>query len=103
MLFLKLSRPALIKLATALETGRLSPPFSTLALVNYVPAALSQEIVDELNRLSVEGVHNNHIAYTLHLIAAERAASQTVRDRVQLVWTGQGSSQRSGMVSRALR
>lgn len=88
MAFLKLSRPALIKLATALETGRLSRPFSASALVNYVPVALSQEIVDELNRLSVGGVHNNHIAYTLHLIAAERGASQVVRDRVELVWTG---------------
>ncbi len=88
MAFLKLSRPALIKLASALETGRLSPPFSASAIANYVPAALSQEIVDELNRLSSTDVHARHIAYTLGLLAAERSATQVVRDRVQLVWTG---------------
>lgn len=86
--FLQLSRPALVKLATALETGRLAPPFSLSAIANYVPAALSPEIVDELNRLSGEGVRGKQIAYTLRLLAAERGASQAVRDRVELVWTG---------------
>jgi hypothetical protein len=33
--FLNLSRPALINLAVALETGRLSPPFSISNVVNY--------------------------------------------------------------------
>lgn len=89
MIFLKLSRPTLIKLATALETGRLSPPFTLATIVNYVPAALSQEIVGELNFLRSRGVHSKHIAYTLRLLAAERGASQEVRDRFELVWTGQ--------------
>lgn len=88
MAFLKLSRPALVKLATALLSGRLSPPFLKSTVVNYVPAALSREVVDELNRLSSEGVNCNHIAYTLRLLAAERGASQQIRDRVDLVWTG---------------
>lgn len=88
MAFLKLSRPALVKLAVALEAQRLSSPFSLSTIANYVPATLGQEIVDELNRLSLEGVHSQHIAYTLRLLAAERSASQEVRDRIDLVWTG---------------
>ncbi len=88
MAFLQLSRPTLLKLATALENGRLSPPFLVSAIINYVPATLSQTVVDELNHLTCEGVKCSHIAYTLRLLAAERSASQQIRDRIELVWTG---------------
>ncbi|MHC5820711.1 MAG: hypothetical protein ACYT04_33785 [Nostoc sp.] len=74
--FLHLSRPALVNLAVALETGRLSPPFSTSNVANYIPAALNRDILDELNRLNVIGVHSQHIAYTLRLLAEERSTSQ---------------------------
>ncbi|AVH68329.1 DISARM system phospholipase D-like protein DrmC [Nostoc sp. 'Peltigera membranacea cyanobiont' N6] len=86
--FLNLSRPTLVNLAAALETGRLSPPFSISNVANYIPAALNRDIVDELNRLNVMGVHFQHIAYTLRLLAEERSTSQAVSDRVDLVWTG---------------
>jgi hypothetical protein len=113
MAFLHLSRPALVNLAVALETGRLSPPFSTSNVANYIPAALNQNIVDELNRLNVIGVHSEHIAYTLRLLAEERSTSQAVSDaygglrlRVDLVWTGPeiaGSQSRdTGVVVREL-
>ncbi|UKO98350.1 DISARM system phospholipase D-like protein DrmC [Nostoc sp. UHCC 0870] len=88
MAFLQLSRPTLLKLATALENGRLSPPFLISAIINYVPATLSQIVVDELNHLTGEGVKCSYIAYTLRLLAAERSASQQIRDRIELVWTG---------------
>ncbi|MDM9383351.1 DISARM system phospholipase D-like protein DrmC [Chlorogloeopsis sp. ULAP01] len=88
MAFLQLSRPTLLKLAIALENGRLSPPFLVSVIVNYVPATLSQIVVDELNHLTCEGVKCSHIAYTLRLLAAERSASQQIRDRIELVWTG---------------
>ncbi|MEH2376963.1 DISARM system phospholipase D-like protein DrmC [Nostoc sp.] len=111
--FLNLSRPALVNLAAALETGRLSPPFSTSNVANYIPAALNRDIVDELNRLNVIGVHSQHIAYTLRLLAEERSTSQAVSDaygglrlRVDLVWTGPeiaGSQSRdTGVVVREL-
>ena len=35
------------------------------------------------------GATPNHIAYTLRLLAAERESSQEVRERIDLVWTGQ--------------
>lgn len=88
MAFLQLSRPTLLKLAAALENGRLSPPFLVSAIINYVPTTLAQTVVDELNRLTGEGVKCSHIAYTLRLLAAERSASQQIRDRIELVWTG---------------
>ncbi|BAZ19245.1 phospholipase D/Transphosphatidylase (plasmid) [Kalymmatonema gypsitolerans NIES-4073] len=106
MAFLHLSRPALVNLAVALETGRLSPPFSTSNVANYIPVALNRDIVDELNRLNVIGVHSQHIAYTLRLLAEERSTSQAVSDRVDLVWTGPeiaGSQSRdTGVVVREL-
>jgi len=87
--FLKLSRPALGGLAAALETGRLNPPYSLLTLENYVPKGLCQEIMNELRHLSAMGSSPSQIAYSLNLLAAERATVQQVRDRVELVWTGQ--------------
>lgn len=98
--FLKLSRPALVGLATALTAGRLQAPYSTPILESYVPSGLCQEIVDELNRLSVAGVAPAHVGYSLNLLAAERATAQQLRDRVELVWTGRepGSESRSTAV-----
>lgn len=86
--FLKLSRPALTNLAIALESGRLFSPFLVSAIASYIPAALSQEVVEELNSLSFEGLSCKHIAYILRLLAAERTASQQVSDRASLVWSG---------------
>jgi hypothetical protein len=72
----------------------------------YIPVALNRDIVDELNRLSVIGIHSEHIAYTLRLLAEERNTSQAVSDRVDLVWTGPeiaGSQSRdTGVVVREL-
>ncbi len=99
--FLKLSRPALVGLATALTAGRLQAPYSTPILESYVPSGLCRDIVDELNRLSRAGVAPAHVGYTLNLLAAERATVQQLRDRVELVWTGQntaGSESRSTAV-----
>ncbi|MBD2457062.1 phospholipase [Nostoc sp. FACHB-87] len=87
--FLQLSRPVLLSLATAFETGRLHPPFSISTIKTYVPEILSSSVVEELNRLNAMGATPGHIAYTLRLLAAERSASQEVHDRVELVWTGQ--------------
>lgn len=87
--FLQLSRPVLLSLATAFETGRLHPPFSISTIKTYVPEILSNGVVEELNRLNAMGASPDHIAYTLRLLAAERSASQEIHDRVELVWTGQ--------------
>jgi phosphatidylserine/phosphatidylglycerophosphate/cardiolipin synthase-like enzyme len=87
--FLLLSRPALIGLADALESGRLKLPISESYLTRYIPAASLSALATELNRLYQAGFTAMQVAYTLRLVAAEREAAQSQRDRVDLVWTGQ--------------
>lgn len=88
-LWLKLNRHALIGLADALKAGRLFAPYFASSVIRHVPASLCQEVTAELNRLDATGATPAHIAYTLTALAAEREASQQIRDRVELVWTGQ--------------
>ena len=100
-----------------LPTAAPSSPFKMIIIIangivyflevpNYIPATLNRDIVDELNRLNVIGIHSQHIAYTLRLLAEERSTSQAVSDRVDLVWTGPeitGSQSRdTGVVVREL-
>lgn len=87
--FLQLSRPALVGLAAALKTGRLHAPYSAPTLASLVPKGLCRAVVEELNRLDAMGASPTHIAYTLNLLATERATTQQLSDRVELVWTGQ--------------
>jgi PLD-like domain len=86
--FLHLSRPACIGLAAALETGRLTAPFYAAVLTGLVPAAMRHEVVAELEMLDRMGMRVDHIAYLLRTIARERSLSQTSRDCIDLVWTG---------------
>ncbi|WP_199192321.1 DISARM system phospholipase D-like protein DrmC [Chlorogloea sp. CCALA 695] len=58
------------------------------AIASYIPAALSQEMLEKLNCLSAEGLSCKHIAYILRLLAAEPTVSQEMSDRINLVWSG---------------
>lgn len=87
--FHNLSRPTLISLADALSQGRLAVPYYAASLTGIVPVAWRQEIASELQSMSQMGFTNTHIAYTLRLLAQERALSQSTRDSVELVWTGE--------------
>ncbi|MCF3609716.1 DISARM system phospholipase D-like protein DrmC [Planktothrix agardhii 1033] len=86
--FHRLSRPALINLAAALESKRLVAPFFPPNLTTYVPLEIAVNVTVELEHLISTGMTENHIAYLLRLLAEERAFSQSVSDRVDLVWTG---------------
>lgn len=86
--FHQLSRPALLNLAAALESGRITAPFLPLHLNSYVPSSLAPDIASELEQLGVMGMTNQHKAYTLRLLAEERKSAQESRNRVNLVWTG---------------
>lgn len=88
-IFRQLSLPNLIGLANAIADGRFSPPLTETALLGHVPDALASTVVSELNRLLANGVALRHIAYTLRLLTEERIEAQKLRDRVDLVWTGQ--------------
>ncbi|AFY66693.1 DISARM system phospholipase D-like protein DrmC [Geitlerinema sp. PCC 7407] len=85
---MKLSRPALVGLASALETERFSFPIYPFALASYVPEQLTGAIASELNQLQQEGMSPVHMAYMLELLAQERAITHQKQDQIDLVWTG---------------
>lgn len=86
--FIHLSRPALLGLTGALETGRLSLPTSSVALSGYVPDAALTTVAQEINHLHQQGMTSGHLAYLLQALAAERSQSQAKQDHIDLVWTG---------------
>jgi phosphatidylserine/phosphatidylglycerophosphate/cardiolipin synthase-like enzyme len=83
----RLARTALTNLAEALREGRLVLPLSKSAMASYVPLEKQEEVCAALNALHQDGMAAKHIALTLTLLAEERAASQQMSDRVQLVWS----------------
>ena len=95
-----LTRHALLGLATALSTGRLGDPMSSMSLAEHVPVKLCDPVATELNRLAQAGMKPQHLAYLLRSIAEERELAQSQRDRINLVWTGQETS---GSASRDTR
>jgi phosphatidylserine/phosphatidylglycerophosphate/cardiolipin synthase-like enzyme len=102
----KLSKVAMLDLASDLGTGRLSPPYTPMAVGLGLPAGTGAETAAELELLRATGMQPMHIATMLKLLAAEREHAQEVADRLQLVWTGpdaQGSVGRdTGVVVREL-
>lgn len=84
----KLGRPAMKGLAAALDEGRVLPPFRRSQLRGRVPDELLEGLVGELEDLSARGMTPGHIAHMLRLLAEERAATQAIADRVELVWSG---------------
>jgi hypothetical protein len=93
-----LDRSALLVLATALESKRLSPPFHPACLDLYVPATLQGEVAGELDRLHRSGMSTEHIGYLLQVLAAEKEKIDGRSDRIDIVWTGQNVP---GLKSRA--
>jgi phosphatidylserine/phosphatidylglycerophosphate/cardiolipin synthase-like enzyme len=75
-------------LAAALESGNVAPPFHKSQLLRQIPEELVKGILYELRVLSSDGMAPAHIAYMLRLLSDERAASQAIADRVELVWSG---------------
>jgi len=88
-IFRQLSLPNLIGVANAIEDDRLTNPLTESTLLGYVPSSLANPLASELNQLLANGVSSQHIAYMLRLLAEERVETQKMRDRVDLVWTGQ--------------
>lgn len=86
--FLALSHPALVGLAAALDSTRLSLPVQPTHLAAYVPVDQLSAIATELNLLHQQGMTAQQIVYMLNLVIAERQASQDQRDCFELVWTG---------------
>jgi hypothetical protein len=74
-------------LAAAIKMGRLSSPFSVVAvkqIVNDAPYAVTQSLTE----MSDTGMSAVGIAYTLELLAATMADRPRIEDLVQVVATG---------------
>ena len=87
-IFHQLSRPTLLHLATALQTGRLQLPALRIDLADYVPANLQPLVEAEFEHLERLEMTSQQVAYLLRLLAQERQLQQAQSDRVDLVWTG---------------
>jgi phosphatidylserine/phosphatidylglycerophosphate/cardiolipin synthase-like enzyme len=83
-----LSRAHLIRFAEALEGGRLLPPFTSMQLEPYVPAAVVGQVTEAMAGLVGMGMQPRHVAQLVRVLAEERGAAQEVADRIQLVWSG---------------
>ncbi|MEB3192777.1 MAG: phospholipase, partial [Snowella sp.] len=87
--FHRLSYPALLNLAQALESGRLTIPCHCLELIPYVSSEMVQDLVNELDNLHLAGMTVSHITYWLRLLAQERILAQKISDTMDFVWTGE--------------
>ncbi len=99
--FLKVKRPSLFDLASALESGRLPLPPSVESLGPYASADTRPELRDTLSSLHDAGMASAHVAIMLRHLAEERSATQAVADQVGLVWSGDeviGATSRSTLV-----
>jgi hypothetical protein len=97
----KLPTEARRALAAALDAGRLSPPYSALALRRYVGADMAEPIVAELDRLADLGMTRVHVRELLSALDTEERPPEAT-----LVWSGpeeKGTASRdTGVVVREL-
>lgn len=79
---------ALDDLASALEAGRLRPPFVRTALRRHVHEAMADDVLRTLTDLHARGFSADHIAVLLRTLARERRHHQQAAERIELVWSG---------------
>ena len=84
----RLPRNVLEELARALFSGRIQPPYSTLALRDWLPEPELRPVLAELERFRIAGMTSPQIGIMVELLAHERARQQADQDRIQVVWTG---------------
>ena len=76
------------RLALALRTGRLRPPYAGVALRRHIAGVEADAIADGLRSLGDEGFTPAQLARMLEIVAADRAARPSPGDVIELVWTG---------------
>jgi phosphatidylserine/phosphatidylglycerophosphate/cardiolipin synthase-like enzyme len=84
----RLSNADLSALAAALRSGRLSVPFSEVAVRRYCAREVGSEVASEFERLATEGMQSKHLALLLDTVVETRTRTPSVGDMVELVWTG---------------
>lgn len=75
-------------LALALQSGRLAPPFSAIALRRVVSLASPEKLIAGLERLTEQGWTPSQIAVLLEGVVSDRTARQSLDDALDLVTTG---------------
>ena len=84
----QLTRSDLIALAEAMESGRVTLPFTALALQRYCSAADSASVARELQELADGGASRQTITRIVRLLVDERANHSGPEESVDLVLTG---------------
>lgn len=88
MISRELGPAALEQLATLVEAGRLSAPYTPERIGRFVTKGLKRPAAAALSELTGLGMEPRQLAHTLRLVAAERRETQQVRDGIELVWSG---------------
>jgi phosphatidylserine/phosphatidylglycerophosphate/cardiolipin synthase-like enzyme len=85
---LTLNTSLLREIRTALQTGRLIPPYTATGLRHVVGAANASQLADSLTACSAQGLTTSQIAWILGQAIEGRASSLQARDSFELVLTG---------------
>jgi phosphatidylserine/phosphatidylglycerophosphate/cardiolipin synthase-like enzyme len=83
-----LSEADLREIASALRARRLTPPFTSAALLRFCSGANEGSVALEMQGLVDEGMKPDHLALLLESLARAHLSRPVVRDPVDLVWTG---------------
>jgi len=75
-------------LASALRSGRLQAPFSTVALQRFCSGVYAEAAAGRLQHLANEGMQAPHLALLVEAILRTRARFLQQSEVVDLVWTG---------------
>lgn len=84
----RLSEADLRQLGGALQTGRLTLPFSAVGLARYLAVELIESVVAESQRLQQLGMTAPQVAHLLATLANDRAAWPGLTEALDLVVTG---------------
>src|SRR2546422_298830 len=74
-------------MASALQSGRLKPPYTSFALAEWAPQLARESLAAELYSLSGAGFTPATLAITLKILAEDVTARQGALDQIRLVWT----------------
>jgi len=84
----RLSAPALLALAQAIDSGQFVPPYSLAGLQRYVPSSDLAPVSAALSELSLSGMQPRHLALMLRLVGEESRERLHAEESVELVWSG---------------
>jgi len=85
---LRLSNAELRDLSSALKSGRVSPPYSSISVERIVPRAAAASVCEGLRELENSGLPAAGIAQTLEMVLSDRARRIIPEELLQLVITG---------------